>query len=100
MPFITRNYLVERLKKLGLDCAFQDNSEYVSVYVRNRDFEIQYIVRPHDLLTDTLIFYIKSVEFVDYYRDYQKLYETEKRLEPIFDEFIELTSYLKVERNK
>lgn len=99
MPFITRNYLVERLKKLGLDCAFQDNSDYVSVYVRHRDFEIQYIVRPHDLIDET-IYYIKSVEFVDYYRDYQKLYEIEKQLEPIFDEFIELSDYLKVERNK
>ena len=99
MPFITRNYLVERLKKIGLDCAFQDNSDYFSVYVRHRDFEIQYIVRQHDLIDET-IYYIKSVEFVDYYRDYQKLYEIEKQLEPILDEFIELSDYLKVERNK
>ena len=91
MPFITRQYLVDRLKTYNLKVAFEDDTYFHTIYVRHQDFEIEYIVR------DTGYFYIDNVVF-NKEKDYQLLFEYEKKLEPMISEYVELNEYLKVNR--
>ena len=93
MSFIVRQYLVDRLKENDLQVAFEDGGDFLMLYVKDDEFEIQYKVD-----FDREKMRIVNVVFTDGYYDYQYLFEIEKRIESLIKEFIKLHNYTKVER--
>lgn len=93
MSFIVRQYLVDRLNEIDLKVAFEDGGDFLMLYIKDGEFEIQYKVD-----FDREKMRIANVVFADEYTDYQYLFDTEKRIEPLIKEFIKLHNYTKVER--
>lgn len=93
MPFIIRQYLIDRLKEHSLDCAFKDEGDRVIIFIRWKDyFEIEYHGSTE---TGYSIFDVSFTQTPCY----SVLYFYERIIEEILEEYTRLAKYLKLERN-
>jgi len=94
MPFIVRQYLIDKLKEHNLECAFKDEGDRIIIFVRNEIFEIEY----HG--NDEEGYSIFDVSFETTYPCYSVLFYFEKIIEEILCEYTRLSKYIKLKRNK